>query len=346
MSLSPQPPPHNPLPDSLPIRPATGLQDLDATSAMQFEASPSKARAAALESHSWLIVTTWLSDLYAPAPVPVFERNGSTLKALQQLMHANVTAGQTRKFLYEAQLEELAMYQAEEGRSQQRSAAGLLKEIEDSLPPGGQDALDSLARASVLLGWTPNAHHSSVITTTAAAATTAPSTTFSSVSPVSDLGPLIVKLTHQLFTLDTDLRQLRASVTSLNQEITSTNHAIATLRANHASSRPERERMHSQTGQWTRDAKQVSLKLSEYRDRVAALERLCIDGPTVQDVAAKQDLVRRQARDVQDLEKKLSAFHGLPPDVEASRIEVRRAQAELDSWKKKRAELFESMASY
>jgi uncharacterized coiled-coil DUF342 family protein len=54
------------------------------------------------------------------------------------------------------------------------------------------------------------------------------------------------------------------------------------------------------------------------------------------DLQDQEDILRR-------LEDSLRGYHGLPPDLEASRVEVQRAQAELNSWKKRREELFEKM---
>ena len=47
---------------------------------------------------------------------------------------------------------------------------------------------------------------------------------------------------------------------------------------------------------------------------------------------------------MQRLEARLAEFNGLPPDVEASREEVRRVQGELERWKRRREEAFAEMS--
>jgi len=93
------------------------------------------------------------------------------------------------------------------------------------------------------------------------------------------------------------------------------------------------------------------LKCAEYTDRIAALERQISsrnagsDRPTLADVASKQTLIDQKKRQVETLEMKILEFHGLPPDIDASRAEVQRAQVELDELKRRREELFERLSS-
>ncbi|KAK5240967.1 hypothetical protein LTR40_013483, partial [Exophiala xenobiotica] len=91
---------------------------------------------------------------------------------------------------------------------------------------------------------------------------------------------------------------------------------------------------------------------AEYTDRIAGLERQASsrnassDGrPTLADVAHKQTLIDQRRRQVETLETKILEFHGLPPDIAASRAEVQRAQGELDVLKRQRDEMFERLSS-
>ena len=54
--------------------------------------SPSKARQQRAQANDWQHVETWLSALYPNRPLPTFERNEDTLKALLALAAANECA--------------------------------------------------------------------------------------------------------------------------------------------------------------------------------------------------------------------------------------------------------------
>lgn len=54
--------------------------------------SPSKARQHRAQAHEWAAVDSWLSAKYSGRPVPAFERNDETLKALLALAAANERA--------------------------------------------------------------------------------------------------------------------------------------------------------------------------------------------------------------------------------------------------------------
>jgi molecular chaperone GrpE (heat shock protein) len=101
------------------------------------------------------------------------------------------------------------------------------------------------------------------------------------------------------------------------------------------------ETLRQQTPQYNRDAKQVGMKLVEYKVRIATLERAKMAGPQLEDVKVdEKEVLTLQAR-VKSLEKQLAEYHGFPPDLEAAKEEYQRSQRELQSLTKRRDELFD-----
>lgn len=111
--------------------------------------------------------------------------------------------------------------------------------------------------------------------------------------------------------------------------------------------------LHAQTQRHQLETKQLELKAQEYADRIAQLtphpprpqpHSTASKSISIADVAAKQQRLETQADEVQRLESAIRAFHGLPPDVEASRSEVKRAMLELEALKRRRDGEFEMLA--
>ncbi|RMZ91278.1 hypothetical protein DV736_g1494, partial [Chaetothyriales sp. CBS 134916] len=248
----------------------------------ELELSPSKARLAATTSLAWTRITSWLTTLFSPAPVPPFEQNPSTLAYLQQLMQANLTADQIG--------------------SMQRKA---------------RDALDSMARTSVLLASFPSLSPPGKEEEEVRAGEGGNDTS------AVRIGQSMHLLTQQLFTLENQVRELKALNAQLARESAAAQGAAAELenRLMGPQAESELECMRLRTAQWAREIKQIGLKTEDERQTR---------------VAAKRSEVRA-------LEQRLRSFHGLPPDVEASRDEVKRAQRELDQWKTKREDMFKQM---
>ena len=243
-------------------------------------------------------------------------------------MHANLTANETRKLLHEAQCEQLAEYERYDGAVRDRPEQQLLKHAESALSPEARNALDSIAQASVKLGYMPtHSDDASNITLT--------------------IAQKLQQLTLQLFDLQNQLHEISTLKTRLEKELRVSRHAVteieSTLRGPDAEAELVRVRM--QTLQYVREAKQISVKMNEYQDRITALAKHVEDqqGRTIEDVKERELSLRRKREDVRKLEMSLGQFNGLPPDVNTSREEVKRAQAELDRWKRKREEMFERM---
>ncbi|EXJ60210.1 hypothetical protein A1O7_04362 [Cladophialophora yegresii CBS 114405] len=332
------------------------------------EASPSKARAQAVESHSWSIVLSWLSNLCHPSPVPAFERNATTLKAFQSLMAENIAADRLQELLFDAKFEELAIserdrMQRASGQGQEATgdnASSLLSSLENSLSDAGKDSLKSLARSAGLLGCCPPSSLSS------------PS---QSASIIDSLPARIVDLSRQTFRLEDHISSIETLISTLQTQTTTTLHRVSTIREraaqlsnpeDTAGSRPstpphasgigigigsatttaDYSHLHAQTLQHQRETKQLQLKSAEYKARIAVLDsQLATVGERARQstaaLVAKQQVLDDKRAQITALERRFREFRGLPPDVDASRGEVNRLQAELEALKRRRDELFE-----
>jgi hypothetical protein len=271
----------------------------------------------------------------------------------------NAAADRLRELVHDAQYEELQDARTQAAATiaadniETDSAGELLSLLESSLSEPAISALDSLARSAVLLG----------------CSTTSPSTTTSSIGQVLEskilgLSQEIVALESQIRSLDRQISQLQTQQQALaqshHQQSTSTStesythtdnpfhldhpeaHSTTTMTTDFSS-------LHAQTLQQQRETRQLELKSQEYRDRIAQLTRqleksqTSSAGQTISDLVVKQERLLKRKKELEALEKTIRAFHGLPPDVQVSREEVRRATAELELLRRRRDEVFERM---
>jgi HAUS augmin-like complex subunit 1 len=296
----------------------------------ELDLSPSKARAHATTAQSWAQVTSWLSRLYrnsasnSTAAPPQFERDDATLAYLQSLMHANLAADTARRTEHEARIAMVGEYEDVAQEREGDEGRALLRELEKALSVEAREMLGVLARTCVLLGIVA-----------------------SQVPENHDLGHRIgiriAERTAELFELEQwvdELDVLRSSLEAQHESLRK-----AQPEQDGAEGEPDEALadLRTQTSQFTAQTKHLGLKLAEYNDRIAALRQSDDKySSTFDEAKRKKHDLEVLKDDIGRLERKLKSFNGLPPDVEASREEVRRAQAELDSWKKKREELFEN----
>ncbi|RDA83332.1 hypothetical protein CP532_5213 [Ophiocordyceps camponoti-leonardi (nom. inval.)] len=126
--------------------------------------SPSVARIAASTARDWSYVDSWLASKLPPdRPIPPFERNQDTLKALLALALANEAADEERH--QRARASEAALQTLRRRRRQQQQqqrqrqehdtpslSMDLLASIQRELPQEGRDALEALANVAVQSG--------------------------------------------------------------------------------------------------------------------------------------------------------------------------------------------------
>ena len=275
--------------------------------------SPSKARRDAAQARDWSYVMKCLVKKYAPHSVPRFERNEVVLQSLLALVAANDAADAEAELLHQARGEELERFGKKQRDAVNDPVQELLGEIEASLDAKGFEALRDLAETSILLG---------TLRTDAAT-----------------LGGRMVEVARDEFDAEEQLRRLEAVRAYLEREMVLLEDDMASLREREAEGLTETLRQ--QTTQLNRDTKLVGMKLVEYKDRIAALDRPRAAGAQLEDVKADEKEVLALQNRVKDLEKQLAGYQGLPPDLDAAKEEYRRSQKELQSLTRRRDELFD-----
>ncbi|ETN46639.1 uncharacterized protein HMPREF1541_00825 [Cyphellophora europaea CBS 101466] len=290
----------------------------------ELDLSPSKARAYHATTHAWTQVSNWLTQVLPSGRLPPFEQNVETLAYLQSLMHANRAADKERQLLFEAQEAQVKIYQEHAEAAKGSQGAALMGDLAGALGSEGEDVLSSLAEATIRLNHLPPE----------------PDSASPGGSPETELGQRMLGLTLSIFELEQELASLSELRSSLEAQ---TSTAVPTA-AEDEDAQNSIVNLRQQTSQLTAQTKHLSLKIAEYQDRIAALSRADgYQGIDMNEVKQTEKEVAAQRVVVRKLEERLKEYHGLPPDLEASRAEVRRAQGELERWKRKREEVFEGI---
>lgn len=270
------------------------------------------------------LITRWEAE-YLNLSVSKPAIAAEMLRALQSLMSANRSTDERNRLLHAAKREEFDLRTQSRGSDYAHEVVDL---ICDSLPSTGRESLDSLAETSVLLGLMP------VIT---------------SQSTVGhEIGTAIIQSTVDTQLVSDQLMALSTLRIDLEGNVKTARKQLQDINSEKMMESASAEGMQAQTAQWSREMKQVSVKIQEYKDRIEALERARhvgsgIDSIKIADVLEMQERVRHRKEIVEELERRVRTFHGLPPDLMASRQEVRRARLQLDQLKRRREEMFEHM---
>ena len=297
-------------------RPKTDLQLRSLLSAMIMEdplLSPSKARRDAAQARDWSYVTKWLAKQYAPHSIPHFERNDDVLQSLLALVAANDAADTEMELLNRAREQGLQRFEEKQRPVVDDPVQELLEEVEASLDEKGVEVLRDLAETSILLG---------TLRTDAAT-----------------IGGRMAEVAREEFDVEEQLRRVETVRAYLEREMALLEQEIASFRGRE--DEDGTEHLHQQTTQRNRDTREVAMKLVEYKDRIAALERAKVAGPQLEDAKADEKEVLALQKRVKDLEKQLADYQGLPPDLEAAKEEYQRIQRELQSLTRRRDELFD-----
>lgn len=302
--------------DSPPATPFLGPGDSDIKPLL----SPTKARLAAATAQSWSHVSRHLERLFAPAKVPPFERNDATLQALLALVRANEEADEEARIVHEARVEALEIAKQATAQNSHLGISlrdDLLRALEASLPPQGNEALDALSTSAVLLS--------------------CPS------GSLSSMESRILEITADIFAAENELRSLQATQRSFEREITRLQATIERFRADTDPETLRIEEMQVSTATMNRETKVVGMKLAEYQERIKVLEGYDVGSVRIEDVTREEGELQRRQDEVKKLEAQIVAMHGLPPDLEVSRKEVERARNELEEWKRRRDRAFEGL---
>jgi len=265
------------------------------------------------------------------------------LTALQSLKQLNLQSTHLTSLLHEASLEELTHLERLALQTQQQRADNLpartsLDDIHTGLSVDGRAALTSLCQSAVILGLEFPLQSSEVVEDDGNDLTTL-------------FAKKILELARRKIMLSEQVRELGLLQKVIDGRLVSMNgkRELGTRMDENDIYDEQAEQIRAQTVQFNRDIKQINLKIMEYEDRVKGLERH-LAGPRtesadLQNVLEARQRVEERRASVAALQQRVAAFHGLPPELEASRNEVRRAMAELDALKKRREGLFERMGN-
>ncbi|KAI2622655.1 hypothetical protein GGS26DRAFT_238938 [Hypomontagnella submonticulosa] len=301
--------------------------------------SPSVARAAASTAKDWSYVDSWLRSKYSSSSgssrVPHFERNPETLKALLALAAANEAADENREQLarVEAQaLDEVRAVEKERDAKRQRLQANvgygeqvldgellaseLLASLEAGLSKEGMTALDSMAGMAVELG-------------------------VAYPTPES-LGSKFVELQGRALEIEDSVERVDLLRRYLDREATRLEAFLSELR--HGEAYQMAPNLAKQNLELQRKNKNMSAKLPELMQQVVWLEKaIGLPSLTVEDVRGDEEAYLELLARKKDLDAQVKAFAGLPPDVEAARIELEALRAELRDATEQRDSNFERL---
>ncbi|KAL2009806.1 hypothetical protein VTN00DRAFT_5613 [Thermoascus crustaceus] len=277
--------------------------------------SPSKARQAAIQAKDWAYINSWLARQYSPNPVPSFERNEDTLKTLLALAAANDSADEEAALLHRAREEVVRGFKARE-KAEEPQKVELLEDLEAGLDDKGAKALDDLAEMAVTLGTLG--------------------------TDTGDLGHAIIELTKEEFDAAEQVRKVEALQNYLEKELAALRKQLDELKTSKEYEVPPN--LPAQTAEWSRGTKLLAVKVGEYKDRTASLERNAnTKGPTIEELMMEEENVVRIKETVKTLEGRIRMFHGLPPDVQAARAEYKKLERELQQLTRQRDKMFEGL---
>ncbi|CAG8190798.1 unnamed protein product [Penicillium olsonii] len=268
--------------------------------------SPAKARQAAIQTKDWAYVNTWLNRQYAPKPVPAFERNDDTLRVLLALAAANEAADEEVSLQQQAREEALQAYKSREEFQRkdphEQQKAQILDEVEMCLDDRGRRDLNDLAESAAALGNTLNPNP-------------------------GDLGQSIVELTVEEFEAQEQIAKVDTLHRYLQQELSRLQTEFDELRSNVAYETPVNTQ--KLTSEWTRGTKTLAIKVAEYQDRIASLEKVQSKGPNIEELVAEEEKVIKMREMVRSLQGRVRAFRELPKNIPAARAKCKDLENEL-----------------
>ena len=281
--------------------------------------SPSKARHAAAQAKDWDYVDSWLTTKYHPERVPRFERNADTLEALLGLANANVAADRQAELMQRAQEEEKVVMRQCEAMASSSSCPlrRLIDQTLVALSPEAQRNLDDIAAASVLLG-------------------------ASSTDPV-DLGCRTMQLTRREHDAANLLDRVARLQKSLEAEMQLLRKRLEGARQKAKDEVSVREYLRQQTTAAICETRQIEIKLREYKDRKALLDRANPSPITLQAVRNLESDVKNHQRQLEASRKQLDGYHALPPDLSNAKDALESARTHLIELQRSRDSAFENL---
>lgn len=275
--------------------------------------SPTVARQQLAAAKDWSYIDNWLSIKFVNQPIPPFERNPSTLKALLSLASLNETADEEQELLARSRESALTAIQTS---LENDPNTELLHTLEDSLTPEGQASLESLASLSTTLN-------------------------LSTPSPEL-IGRKLLALQTTSYTLSQATSRVATLQRTLTTELKNLTNLITTLQSPAYQTPAD---LPKQTLDLQRKTKILTSKLPEIRERIAALSssNTPTSKITVETIKAEEEKFKEWLEIVKDLETKVKAFHGLPQDIDLARLELESLRMELRDLTRERDGLFEGL---
>ncbi|KAI0517703.1 hypothetical protein F5B22DRAFT_645411 [Xylaria bambusicola] len=314
--------------------------------------SPSIARAAASTAKDWAYVDAWLrrqwthlskaaaASLSSTSP-PSFERNPETLEVLLSLIAANEEADEERHRL--ARLESAALdevraaEQEKDSRRRRQSsdnasssgavvpihgdllAEDLLQALDAGLSKDGQTALDALADVSLCLN-----------------AAADPSS--------SNLCRVFVDLQGAAHETSHLLHRVGLLQAYLDDESARLQAFLEDLRHGPQYQLPAAAAAAADSDALPHAVEDMAARLPELRRCVEALEKkVAIPALTVEEVRLDEEAYLDLLVKKKDLDAQVKAFAGLPPDIEAARVELENLRTQLREATERRDANFEML---
>ncbi|KAH7154821.1 hypothetical protein B0J13DRAFT_210168 [Dactylonectria estremocensis] len=281
--------------------------------------SPSVARIAASNARDWSYIDTWLTSKLHPRPVPVFERNPDTLKALLALASLNDAADEERQLLAKSEAAALKELSLEQSTSQFTSRRplrqGLLDAVQHNLPAEGHTALDAIASMALQLGV--------------------------AFPEPEDLGRRIVSLQASI----QETEQMKSRVNILHRHIEEETSKIQTLlRLVQGDEYRPPAHLAKQNLDLQRKIKAMSAKLPDLEDRVAPLSTSAESSqPTTADIARDEQEYLAILAEKRNLDLQMATFHGLPSNPDMARSELEALRGQLRTFTSQRDAVFEGL---
>ncbi|RPA76047.1 hypothetical protein BJ508DRAFT_417769 [Ascobolus immersus RN42] len=280
--------------------------------------TPSQANKRNTDAKDWEYVDNWLARRFAPNTPPPFERNPQTLKTLLDLANANEKADEQARLARIARTE--ALKEAKAKLEETVLAEGNpLRILECCLSPEETQSLDALALVSVALG--------------------------KSSGQRSEIYSGLSELKRNEASLHLQTMQLNKLIRDLQDDEASLKKSIAEIRESGKCKTPHD--LPSHITEYERTTRQVRDKKAEYDLRIANLEkeweRSRGKEVRIPELIEEERQLEELKEEVLKMEAQAKGFQGLPTDKDLARLEVDRAQGELDELLRQRDELYAKM---
>ncbi|EGO55545.1 hypothetical protein NEUTE1DRAFT_85950 [Neurospora tetrasperma FGSC 2508] len=307
--------------------------------------SPSVARAAASAAKDWSYVDSWLHAKYAPLhlKVPSFERNPETLKALLALATANEAADDPRQQIADLESDTQVKLNTSNATSLGRTVAQAQDDITPSFPSPSASLTYQEAKQSIF----------SLLSASLTPAGQESLTSLSHLSqtlslPITQGDP--IHLASSFLSLSTELNNLeqaRQRLDLLSSHITCATASIEKLLVRlrrHPGCSPAAGLAKENLEVQRRIRMLAGQTLPQLKEKVANLADAEGRGMvTVEQVRREQEAYLELLRRKHELDVKVRAFEGLPPDIEQARRALELLREGLRSLTNRRDEAFEGL---